>query len=108
MKVAATKTMCAAIAAAVKDRANSSIAHVQHVQLSPDLFAWLVDLNAWKHADDFSYSTGKYRVIRVSYAPECYAADTYVTSADLLRVFRSSGAKDLDTLLNAVLDDLEI
>lgn len=89
MKVQATKTM--------KDFLNmhlNDIGRFNYIKMSPAAYEIHVNSAAWYSNNNdlltdragFNY----YRVIILEYAPECYALPAYISTNDLLNVFKRS------------------
>lgn len=76
-------------------------------ELTRDQYAALVDYELLQHIDDYKPERGKFAVIAVEYAPEYYAAGTYITTSDLLQLFRGSD-RTYNGFITAIGDDLAI
>ena len=89
MKVQATKTM--------KDFLNmhlNDIGRFSYIKMRPAAYAHTVNAAGWyENSNDVIFDrNGRefYRVIILEYPPECYAPPAYISSNDLLKVFKHS------------------
>lgn len=71
-------------------------------KLSERAFSLYVDIDSYKHDADYNINTGLFNVIKVSYPYECYAMPKYITTADLLKVFKNS-----DKTLNGFIESFK-
>lgn len=66
------------------------------VKINEDAFRWYVDIDVYRHSADRD-KNGQYKVIAVTYPADYYAADRYLTTAELNHIFRSNrfGVSDI-------------
>lgn len=105
MKVQATKAMTSEINAYFKE--NGIPYEAIYETMSPAAYRWEVDINAEQHEDDFLPATGKMRAIKISYPENFYACPRYVTTRDLLKVFRKSD-KTLGGFLHTLCGEIAV
>lgn len=84
MKVKASRVM-----ASLLDK-NIKYCKISFIQMSSDSYRRYVDTEIYMHDNDIDYRTGKYNAILVNYPSEYYAYPKYITTNDLVRVFRMS------------------
>ena len=102
MKVKATRTMAREIQKAMPNGYAVSVAKMGERE-----FAWYVDCDTYKHESDYNAGTGEFSVLRIRYPYKFHACDAYITTRDLVRIFRRSD-KTLAGFLEAVRDEIEI
>jgi hypothetical protein len=86
MKVKVTNAMAKEIKKALSGIAEN----VTFGKMNMDLYKWNVDTDLFSHEDDFDMNTNKFKVIRIDYPGDCYAIPAYVTTQDLVMIFRNS------------------
>lgn len=79
----------------------------QYETMTPAAFGWNVDINTEQHEADFLPASGKMRAIKILYPEDFYACPRYVTTRELLRVFRKSN-KTLAGFLGNLCDEIAI
>lgn len=101
MLVKATNTMLKAIAAAIPEY------NFRLVKFTLHEFRLFVNIDDWRHENDYNPATGKMQVIKVIYPGDYYSIPRYITTNDLLDAFRRSD-KTMTGFLQAVKDEIEI
>lgn len=76
-------------------------------KFTPDQFKMFVDVDIWKNEADYNAATGKMQAIKVIYPDEYYSMPRYLTTYELVKIFRSSD-KTATGFLQAVKDEIEI
>lgn len=76
-------------------------------KFTPHQFKMFVDIDDYKHENDYNPASGKLQAIKVIYPGEFYALPRYLTTNDLIKAFRSSD-KTIKGFLQAVKDEIEI
>lgn len=103
MLVKATKNM----AAEIKKRVQlPEIESISIVKMPHNQFAWYVDCMGY-HYEDYNSKTGLYSVIKITYAPGCYAMPRYLTTRELNAIFRDSD-KTADGFFQELADAIAI
>lgn len=70
---------------------------------------YTMNVNIWGPSwSDYDSKTGKYKVIRVEYPAEYYAAPVYLTTGELCAEFRRRNVRDFDGLAEMIRDLLYI
>ena len=77
------------------------------VKMSIKEYEYSVDYNALEHENDYNYETLQFKVLRIVYNSELYACDRYLTTNDLVRIFRNSD-KTYEGFKSELLGYLEI
>jgi len=76
-------------------------------KLTPQQFSLYVDIDAWKHDDDYNARTGKMQAIKVIYPDNYYCYPHYLTTRDLIKAFRKSD-KTLNGFIQEVKNEIEV
>ena len=76
-------------------------------KFTPDQFKVFVDVDIWKNEADYNPTTGKMQAIKVIYPDEYYSMPRYLTTYDLVKIFRRSD-KTMTGFIQAVKDEIEI
>ena len=77
------------------------------VKMSIKAYEYRVDYNALEHENDYNYETLQFKALRIAYKSEFYACDRYLTTNDLVRIFRNSD-KTYEGFKSELLECLEI
>lgn len=101
MKVKISRVMASLLDKSIKD------CKISFVQMSSDSYRRYVDTEIYNHDNDIDYKTGKYNAILVDYPPKYYAYPKYITTNDLVRVFRRSD-KTIDGFIREFKEYIEI
>lgn len=88
MQVKVTMPMYKAIRSHIAERFPGYSVTLE--KLSAETFRRYVDMDIYRHEIDYSAKTGKFSVLRIKYPDEFYAMPSYLTTADLSWLFRSS------------------
>lgn len=59
-------------------------------KLTPEQYERNIDFDLFRNTSDYSYKTGLFSVIKITYPAEYYAMPRYITTRDLTAVFRNS------------------
>lgn len=84
MKVKASRVIASLLDKNIKD------CKISFVQMSSDSYRRYVDTEIYNHDNDIDYRTGKYNVILVDYPPQSCAWPRYITTNELIKIFRMS------------------
>lgn len=104
MKVKVTKTMAAAIKKSM--RAMYPAVTVSLETYKPDVYSRNVG-SVWENEQDYDYSSGQFKCIRIVYPDEYYAMPRYLTTRELRYIAgRCNGT--LDGFMHAVKQAIEI
>lgn len=106
MIVKATKKMAMEIKKALKNDENFMGYSVDFQNLSSSQFAWLVG-SCWDNEQDYNINTNTFNTICITYPYNYYANNKYLTSKDLLRVFKTCN-KTFDGFINDLKSYIEI
>jgi hypothetical protein len=68
----------------------TGIGEIKMIRLAPDAYKAFVDIDVWKHEDDFLESSNTLRVAKLIYPAEDYAMPAYITTQDLKRCLAMS------------------
>lgn len=68
-------------------------------EMDHSLYGAYVDYNYSSYAYDMNYSTNKLKYIKVIYPDEYYAIPTYITTMDLIRIYKHCTEKTLDAFI---------
>jgi hypothetical protein len=106
MKIQATKTMAKMLNQAAKN--NYCIEKIYFSELPPD--AYYVQIRSYYYASDVDYNPkkGKYSFLVVEYKPECYAMDSYITTADMSDIFKKYKPEYAEDLAKYIIQEYEI
>lgn len=88
MNVQASKTMTKAINEYFKQNGIPYAAIYE--TMSRAEYSWNVDIYTEQHEDDFLPASGKMRAIKIIYPANYYACPHYITTRELIKVFRKS------------------
>lgn len=102
MKVQATKKMTDEINKFFKEKKIPYEAVYE--TMSPAAYKWNVDTFD-DHDDDYLANTGKMRSIKILYPYEYYACPHYLTTRELVDIFRKSN-KTLDGFMSCLFDEI--
>lgn len=107
MLVKATKKMATALKKGLKSDNRFINYSIEFLKVS-DRFYYLNCASRWDdHENDFDYINNTYNVIKITYPDNYYACDRYITTNDLLKVFRGSD-KTLAGFIDNFKDYIEI
>ena len=84
MVVKVSNTMSKALGKILK---NST---VSLVKMTPDKYSVTVDYDLFRHEQDYDIKTGLFKALMIDYNPELYALPRYLTTRDLVSIFRNS------------------
>ena len=107
MLVKATKTMVNEIKKAIKDDSTFKDYSITLEKFSDRQFRWYVDIDGYKHETDYNYKDNTFNVIKIEYPYNYYACNKYITTRDLVKIFRSSD-KTLNGFINSFKEYIEI
>ena len=104
MKVKVTKTMAAAIKKSMRTMYPCVTVSMQTYK--PDTYSWYVG-SVWENEQDYDYTSGQFKCIRIVYPENYYAMPRYLTTRELQRIAgRCDGT--LDGFMKAVYAAIEI
>lgn len=63
---------------------------VKLLKMNPAIYENTIDYDLFRHTDDYNINSGMFKVIEIIWSAEYYAMPSYITTRDLVRVFRSS------------------
>lgn len=105
MKIAATKKMATTISEAA--RAAGMPYAIELVKIPHDVYSWVVGGDPWDACDWGDYdSSGRLKVIKVTYPAEYYAMPGYLTTKELNRLYMAGDT--ITTYAARVLEAIEI
>ena len=81
-----------------------------YTEFSVDAFRAYVDFDLWDHENDLKFDKegrNVFKVISATYDPEYYAMPQYLTTNDLLRIYKRSN-KTFDGFISAVYEEVGI
>jgi len=112
MRVQATKKMANELNKALKGTRFENMMTFHARELPFEIYAREVSSN-WEEMEyDYNARTGNYRTMRVAYNPNLYAMGQYVTTRDLVRIYKSIdndlGMCIFDTFAKAVFEQYEV
>ena len=67
--------------------------------MNHSLYGAYVDYEYRSYNYDMNYSTNKLRYIKVIYPDEFYALDRYITTMDLIRIYKHCTVKTLEAFI---------
>ncbi len=105
MKVQATKAMTSELNKYFKQ--NGIPYAAQYETMTPAAFGWNVDIYTEQHEADILPASGKMRAIKILYPAEDYALPRYITTRELVRIFRKSN-KTLAGFMGNLCDEIAI
>ncbi len=82
--------------------------NIECVKMTERQYRNYVDIDFWSHENDYNCVDNTYSVIVVEYPSNYYACNNYLTTNDLLRVFRKLQDKTLDNFARAIFNEIEI
>lgn len=89
MKIAPTKVLASKLNKALAGtNAGKEGAIASQIELNRDYFIHYVDMDAYRHEEDWDMAKGKFKVLTVQYADDLYTTPMYWTSEDLRKVAR--------------------
>lgn len=104
MNIQATQVLAQALNKAFKDKGLEYQA--KQIHCDDRAYAWYVgDTYDAEDYGDYDYAKNRYRAIKVMYPSEYYACDRYLTTKELISIFRDSDKTYkgfMDKLLEAV------
>ena len=62
---------------------------VKVLKMTPEQYERMVDCDLFRNEDDFDFETRKFKVIRIEYKADLCALPYYVTTRDLVRLYRN-------------------
>lgn len=105
MKVQATTTMTKELNKYFK--ANNIPFNAVYESMSENAYKWYVSTDIWDNEADYIPQSGKMRAIKIYYPDNYYATPRYLTSRDLVRVFRKSD-KTFNGFMKDLYDDIAV
>lgn len=76
-------------------------------EFTPDQYSLYVSYNIMDHENDYNYNTGKMKSIKILYPDNYYAVPRFLTTNDLVRIFKNSD-KTVSGFLNQLWNEIEI
>lgn len=76
-------------------------------KLTPEEYERIVDYNAIFHENDYNYKTNTFQAIRITYPADLYAIDKYITTNELIKIFRRSDHTATD-FFKKLMDEIEV
>lgn len=107
MKVKITKKMVNEIKKAFAKIEKVKNYDVEYVKMSSRQYNYCVDFDNKSMDYDYNWLNGEWVVIKILYPNEYYAMPKYITTVDLLNIFRKSN-KTLDGFMQELADFLEV
>ena len=99
MKIKTSKAFAKELQAQLK---KASLRYtVEQIKMPPAHFRAFVDVNDFIHDNDYNYIENYFTVLKVTYPADYYACPQYLTTNDLIKVFRKS-----DKTFNGFFSDL--
>lgn len=80
---------------------------IRQIKLDESEFSWFVDIDTYKHENDYNYYTGEYSVFVVDYPVEYYANSRYITTNDLIYIYNKTN-HTLEHFIKAFNEYIEI
>ena len=74
--------------------------YFDYYEMPLDDYRFIVTYDYLNNIDDYDYEKEVFKVIRVSYEPDYYACNKFLTTSDLLHIFRSCNNKTWDSFIN--------
>ena len=105
MKVLATKTMTNAINDFLKE--NGERKRAIYETLSRWAYKCMIDFDVWANEIDYLPKTDALRVIKIVYPPEYFAMPRYLTSNDLVKIFKKSD-KTYNGFMRELMDEIAL
>lgn len=105
MKVQATKSMTRAINDYLKSKGEKIVAVYE--TMSREAYKIKVDFGIWGNESDYLPASGEMRAIKIVYPSECCAMPQYLTSRELVKIFRKSD-ETFDGFMDGVLNAISI
>lgn len=102
MKLKATKTLANELNKMI-DKYN-----IYGVRMHERDFSLRVDLDIYKHGRDFDHKTNTFGVIVVEYPNNYYACNKYITTNDLVKIWKNTNDKTINGLAKAFCEFVEI
>lgn len=90
MQVKVSKVMFNELKKALKGDEKFKDYSLTFEKLSDRAFRWYVDINDYNHENDYNFNDNTFSVIKIEYPYNYYASNKYITTNDLVKVFRSS------------------
>jgi len=107
MKLKPSKVMAGAIEKeARKAGLFGEISCIEKYDFTPENYSIYVG-NCMYNYDDYDYTKGTFSAIVITYKPECYAMEKYLTSHDLRKICERNGYT-YDGLMAGILEEIEI
>lgn len=78
-----------------------------YCEMSQQNYELYVHYDLFSHENDFNAKNGKMKAIKILYPDEYYAMPKYLTTNDLVRVFRGSD-KTVESFVKCLLNEVEI
>lgn len=102
MKLKATKTLANELNKMI-DNCN-----IYGVRMREREYALRVDFDTYKHDNDFDCKTNTFGVIVVEYPSNYYACNKYITTNDLVKIWKNTNDKTINGLAKAFCEFVEI
>lgn len=90
-----------------KNVLNGTEFKANYHEITTDIYGVLVHYDVISHGNDFNEKNGKMKVIEITYPDEYYAMPKYLTTNDLVRVFRESD-KTVESFCKCLWKEIEI
>lgn len=100
MVVKVTKKMASVLAKEFKDY------EIEYQEMTEQVYSYCVDIDSFKHENDYDFITNKFKVIKIIYPADYYALPSYLTTNDLLKCFEKSD-KTYNSFIEKVKDEIE-
>lgn len=76
-------------------------------KLTQNQFEYYVDCYSLHGFEDYDFTTGKFKVIKIVYPLDYYACDKYLTTSDLIQIYNKSD-KTFEGYIKAFCDFVEV
>lgn len=105
MKIKTSKVFAKALQEQLK---KSSLRYtVEQVKMPPAHFRAFVDVYDFNHDNDYNFNDNCFTVLKVTYPADYYACPQYLTTNDLIKVFRKSD-KTFNGFFSDLVQEIEI
>lgn len=81
---------------------------IEYDELNESSYRFYVDCSIFDNEIDYNYKTDKFKVFRVIYPDSYYAMSHYITTKDLVRMFRRLSNKTIDDLVQEIINEYSI
>ena len=76
-------------------------------EMTTDQYSLSVSYDIMENENDYNYNTGKMKSIKILYPDDYYAVPRYLTTNDLVKIFKNSD-KTVSGFLNQLWNEIEI